>query len=142
MAEDYKTFKIPKTGGGWRLIEEPLGKVREKQEEIKLKYENKLKVSPHCHSFMRGRSIITNAAMHLGSKILVTLDIKDAYHQIKGANLRKALSAQTIQKKEIDEIIKWCLLNNRLPMGGLTSPMLFNVAMLKTDLQLGGARIG
>lgn len=140
MEIKYKTFKIPKHTGGFRTIEQPLGKglqiLQDKLEEIeKIK---ELKPSYFAHAFMHGRNIVTCARQHFERKYILRIDIKDFFGSISAAKIRTNLLGNrmlNLKDKKIDKImekIDVCFRYNKklnttyLPQGSPTSPFLSN----------------
>src|SRR5690606_5787041 len=54
---------------------------------------SKLPKSPHAHGFVRGRSIATNAAPHVGKAVVLHFDIKDCFPTIHFGRVRGLLLA-------------------------------------------------
>lgn len=82
------------------------------------------------HAFCNGRNSITNAQAHITQRYVLSLDIKDFFDSITTEYLKPYVSADTL---------KIILINNRLPQGFPTSPILSNIAMIPFDAQLSQA---
>ena len=83
----YKTFKIPKKNGDFRIIHAPKDNLKWIQRklsdtlvEIHLDYliNNNIK-SVISHGFQKGKSIITNASAHKHKKYILNIDISDFF---------------------------------------------------------------
>lgn len=154
----FTTFTIPKRRGGRRLIHNPCQECRVKQSELK-KLLDKIPVSPFTHAYVKGRSTITSCLPHVGKKFILKLDIKSFFecitHKNLTANLFEGDAANYIFNsiehdrldvkdkvvKLFEELRKWCFLPRTeypdgeyfLPQGFITSPVISNIYMIKTD---------
>jgi len=89
----YVTFAIPKRSGGERLIHAPKRQLKAVLRKLDALLVSKLPISEHAHGFARGRSIATNAAPHIGKKIVLHFDIKDCFPTIHYGRVRGLLIA-------------------------------------------------
>jgi len=91
-APHYITFAIPKRSGGERLIHAPKRRLKEVLRKL-----DRLLVrscqSEHAHGFVRGRSIASNAAAHVGKAVVLRFDIKDCFPTIHYGRVRGLLIA-------------------------------------------------
>lgn len=134
----YHIWRIPKSNGGVRQIEEPHEWLKQEQEKL---HHSKLKhipVSDHAHAFVEGRGPITNAKVHAGNPHFMQFDIKDFFPKTTKPMLIYGLYMCGFSVEEADEIAQICCFGNRLPQGGPTSPVLANIACKRLDLRLAG----
>jgi RNA-directed DNA polymerase len=113
-------------------------------------------VSAHAHGFITGRSIVTNAAPHVGKAVVLKFDIKDCFPTIHFGRVRGLLLAlgysyplaTTLavlmteaprQPFEIGSALYNVPIGPRVCVQGApTSPGLCNAVMLKLDRRLAG----
>ncbi|MCW3465429.1 reverse transcriptase family protein [Chitinophaga nivalis] len=158
----YQRFQIPKKSGGTRVISAPMPQLKAAQHWILENILYKIKNSESAHGFVPGKSIVTNAAPHIGQDIVINLDLRDffpsiAYKRVKGLFCKLGYSEQVATilglictEPEVDEIT----LDNRkyyvaktarhLPQGAPTSPAITNLICFKLDRRFEGlaARYG
>ncbi|MEM6925927.1 MAG: RNA-directed DNA polymerase, partial [Myxococcota bacterium] len=75
----YHRFTIPKRNGTPRAIWAPHAKLKEAQRKVLRAIVEPLPVHGSAHGFVPGRSIVTNAAVHTGSDVIVQADIRDFF---------------------------------------------------------------
>lgn len=83
----YRYRALSKKSGAFRLIEAPKPRLKEIQRSI---LANILDcVPPHeaAHGFRRGRSVVTFAAPHVGSDVVIKLDLEDFFPSIAVAQV-------------------------------------------------------
>jgi retron-type reverse transcriptase len=136
---DYIIHKVPKRDGSFRVIAEPNPELKRRQHNI-LRWLNKrgIKAGKYAHGFVRGRSIVTHAARHVGKRVIVKLDIENFFGTTNKGMLYRALRQEKLSQDNIDEILTVCLLNGFLPQGAPTSPLLANLVMKRIDGRLAG----
>jgi RNA-directed DNA polymerase len=158
----YYRFTLPKRDGSERPIWAPLPKLKAAQRWIQHHIVEKLLVHGAVHGFLPGRSVLTNAAAHTGSAVVLHLDLKDFFPtvtlpRVKGifrkAGYREQVATLlallcTEAPREIvqqDGKTYYVALGPRcLPQGAPTSPALTNTLCLRLDQRLSGlaARLG
>lgn len=79
----YEQFKIKKKSGGFRLITAP----KNRSFKLILQYVNEIfkalyTPSNHAMGFTEGRSVVTNASVHLGKNYVLNLDLKDFFPSV------------------------------------------------------------
>lgn len=89
----YITFAIPKRSGGERLIHAPKRRLKTALRALDRLLVSKLPKSEHAHGFIKGRSIATNAAPHVGKAVVLHFDIKDCFPTIHFGRVRGLLIA-------------------------------------------------
>ena len=153
---NYRRFTIPKRDGTERPIWAPLPQLMQAQRWILRNVVERLLVHGAAHGFLPGRSIVTNAAVHTDSRIVLRMDVKDffptvTYPRVRGifrqAGYREQIATLlallcTEPPREVvddDGTIMYVSLGPRcLPQGAPTSPGLTNVICLKMDRRLTG----
>jgi hypothetical protein len=150
----YRRFTIPKRDGSERAIWAPLPKLKAAQRWILEHVVERLPVHGKSHGFLAGRSIATNAAAHVGSKIILKVDLKDffptiTFRRAKGI-FRKAgyrdqvatLMALICTEAPREIVVRdgktyYVALGPRcLPQGAPTSPAITNTLCLRLDRRL------
>jgi len=152
----YRRFTIPKKAGGLRRISAPMPRLKRAQYWILDALLARAPVHAAAHGFVPGRSIVTNAAAHVGRDVVVNLDLKDFfpsldYRRIKGkfrglgyAEPVATVLALLCTEPDVDavEIDGACLYAargpRRLPQGAPTSPALTNLVCTRLDARLSG----
>lgn len=152
----YVTYAIRKRSGGLRLIHAPKRRLKAIQRALLSQLVEKLPVSPHAHGFRKGRSVATNAAPHVGKRVVVKLDIADCFPTIHVGRVRGLFIAygysypvaQTLavlmtesprQPVEIDGKVFHVPVGSRVCVQGApTSPGLCNAVLKRLDHRLAG----
>ena len=153
----YISYGIKKKTGGIRKISAPKPKLKRAQRAILDEILYKLKPSEYAHGFTIQKSIVTNAKPHVGSDIVVNMDLKDFfptidYKRVFGFFKKIGFSSQlatilslicTIPDYEIIKVhgAIWYLNNDQsrvLPQGAATSPMITNLICKRMDHRLAG----
>lgn len=87
------------------------------------------------HGFVRGRSTLTGASMHVGSEVVLSVDLKNFFGQVSYS--RVAAMLETRFDQEIREWVEGCcFVDDSLPLGLRTSPLLSNLAFDLTDYRI------
>jgi hypothetical protein len=95
---------------------------------------------PHeaAHGFVRGRSVVTNAAAHRENSIWIQMDIKDFFPSCDTSMVRAALMRAGVDAEEARRMTYLCTYGNRLAQGAPTSPALANLCAWRMDARLAG----
>ena len=152
----YSHFTISKRNGEPRQIWSPIPRLKFVQRWILDKILNNLMTHGAAHGFVRGKSIVTNAAVHSNSDILIKLDVQDffpsvSWRRVKGvfrhagyheqiATLLALLCTESPrQMVQQNGVTYYVALGDRaLPQGAPTSPALSNIVCLNLDRRLTG----
>lgn len=145
--EKYKTFDIPKRSGGIRKINAPIKKVKSLQRKLADRLEHCLTLiegttglkNPSSHGFRRGKSIITNAAMHRNRRFVFNIDLQDFFPSITGKRIRGLLIKDRkfgFHKDVATTIAHIACHNGELPQGGPCSPVISNMIASVLDFHL------
>jgi retron-type reverse transcriptase len=89
----YITFAIPKRNGSPRLIHAPKRRLKAVLRKLNAELVSRLPVSAHAHGFIAGRSIATNAAPHVGRKVVLKFDIAECFPSLHYGRVRGLLIA-------------------------------------------------
>ena len=134
----YYQFPIRKSSGGIREIEKLADeKVRFVQETIDRMFLRRFPVSKKCHSYLKNRSIVTNAREHLGAKIIMKFDISNFFPSIR-YNRVVSIFMNMGYGKNVAKFLSFFCVNNKffIPQGAITSPMISNIACSKLDKRI------
>ncbi len=152
----YQYWTIPKRDGGTRLISAPKPTLKQAQRWILRQIAERLPVHGAAHGFLPGRSIVSNAAVHAGARVIVKLDIRHFYptvtwRRVKGLFRKGGYGEQvaTVLALLCTEAPRELLqLDGQhyhvasgpraLPQGAPTSPALSNTICLRLDCRLSG----
>lgn len=152
----YSHFTIAKRNGTPRQIWSPIPRLKFVQRWVLHNILNNLTTHGAAHGFVRGKSIVTNAAVHSNSELLIKLDVKDffpsvSWRRVKGvfrhagypeqiATLLALLCTESPrQVVQQDGVTYYVALGDRaLPQGAPTSPALTNIVCLNLDRRLTG----
>lgn len=132
----YKEYSIPKRNGGKRVIHEPYPSLKEIQswilKNILINSCSKF-VSPVAKAYMRQQSVRDNARFHKGQKILLCLDLQDFFGSIPYIQVYNAFKQMGYNNSVATMLGNLCTLNDSLPQGAPTSPMLSNIVFKYYD---------
>jgi RNA-directed DNA polymerase len=132
----YRLFEIPKRNGGLRTISMPYPTLLHIQHWIKTNILEKVLLHDCAHGFVKKKSILTNASIHVGKSIILKMDISDFFPSI---NLKRVISIfrRFGYSKDISFYLSsLCTLKDQLPQGAATSPMISNIIAKKFDHRL------
>jgi len=152
----YHRWWVPKRDGSPRLISAPKPALKAAQRWITREVTEHLPVHGAAHGFLVGRSIVTNAAVHAGARVVVKLDIRGFYptvtmRRVKGLLRRAGLGEQVATAMALlatesprQEVVThgktyFVATGPRsLPQGAPTSPSITNALCLRLDCRLSG----
>lgn len=146
--EGYRTWHIPRGDGRTRRIDAPVRDLRAAQQQLLARALYRVPVSPVAHGFVPGRSIVTNARVHLPTaKAVLSLDLENAFPSTSADRVRRAVvwglgwlvrsSYPRLVKESradlFDVVTDLCCHNGRLPQGAPTSGAALNAACAGLD---------
>lgn len=143
----YRRTSIPKKSGATRLIAAPKPLLKRLQKRILQNGLSHLPLPDSCHGFREGRSIVTNATPHVGSQLVVNVDIRAFFPSTSRAQVKQVLwkhYSKTLSDSAIGLLSEICCLDGSLPTGAPTSPVLANLVLAPVDraLEKAAARFG
>ncbi|KAF0243026.1 MAG: RNA-directed DNA [Planctomycetota bacterium] len=133
----YATWKIPKAKGH-RTIEAPKKQLRAAQRAIHREILSKVAPNAAAHGFCTGRSPRTNAEPHVFRKLVVKLDLRDFFWQVKRNRVAGQFRALGFPPDVAAILWRICCHRGRLPQGAPTSPALTNIVCRRLDARLSG----
>lgn len=146
-----------KRSGGLRLLESPKSELKKVQHQILTEILNLVPAHPTAHGFVKGKSILSNAVPHIGSKFILKLDLENFYPSVKYSrvvaiyrslgfsrevSLWLARLTTSVPPWGLKAPAKnweyWQLMQRHLPQGAPTSPALANLSAFALDVRLEG----
>ncbi len=135
----YQVFEIPKKTGGTRVINAPPKNLSILQQKVRYAISLLYKAKQCVHGFVPGRSIATNAAIHVGQRYVLNVDLLDFFPSIKIGRVIGALRSEpfNIEKRAATVLAQIaCTATGELPQGSSCSPVLANVVSHGLDVTL------
>lgn len=134
----YRVFHVKKRRGGKRTIHEPNDGLKLIQSKLLQLLSAAYQPLPSVHGFVRGRSIVTNAATHAGQTWVLNIDLEEFFPTIHFGRVRGALAKRPVSLPRnvatvVAQLATW---SRTLPQGAPTSPMLSNLVARSLDLRL------
>jgi len=133
----YTTFTIPKRSGGERVISAPVTGLKEIQRRLNELLQIIYWERPSVHSFIKKRSIITNAIRHRHKRYIFNVDLKDFFPSINFGRVRGLFIARPykLDPKAATVIAQIACYKNQLPQGAPSSPIISNMICSMMDKQ-------
>ena len=113
-AYKYHQFVIPKKNGTARKISSPSKRLKTIQKRLKSVLYEIYSVRPSVHGFVREKSIVTNARMHLDKKFIFNIDLEDFFGSIHFGRVRNFFTSNPFNfNKSVATILaQICCFNN------------------------------
>jgi len=147
----YTQFTIPKKNGGIRTIFSPSDKLKSMQSSLsdllldcideinEPKQKDTTYKKVLSHGFVRECSIITNAMMHLNTKNVLNIDLKDFFDSFNFGRVRGFFIKNNHFKLDphiATVIAQIACFDNKLPQGSPCSPVITNLITHSLDIKL------
>lgn len=137
----YKTYTIPKRGGGDRLIEHPSKQLKALQRWYLEYLLPGFPVHPAAMAYRKNTSIFDNASVHTDSKYLLRMDFQNFFPSILESDLKAYIQVRATLFEawtpfDIDVFCMIVLRRSHLTIGAPTSPTLSNIVCFDMDSQL------
>ncbi|HEX6123262.1 MAG TPA: reverse transcriptase family protein [Ktedonobacterales bacterium] len=153
----YVRYAVPKRGGGGeRVILAPRRALKALQRKVLTGIAARVPVAGSTHGFVVGRSILTNARVHAGKRVVLRLDLKDFFPSVTYPRVRGLFIALGYPFAVAAALALLCTEYDRRPFerdgtryyisvgprhlvqGAPTSPALANLVAWRLDRRLGG----
>jgi len=97
---------------------------------------NKYKPRKIAHGYIKGKSVITNAAAHKGRKYMLSIDISNFFGSITKKRVRGLFLSLGLEQDVAEFISAVTTLRDALPQGAPTSPLISNMISYRLDIAL------
>ena len=133
----YQEFWMRKRSGGYRMISAPDKDLQAIQSTIYSRILSSVTiVHPAAVGFRCGRSVVDNAAPHLGKRYVLKMDIHDFFGSIQSPRVRQTFKKIGYPENVSKVLGALCCLHRHLPQGAPTSPALSNIVGYEMDRKL------
>ncbi len=102
----YSSFTIKKKSGQNRTIHAPIKGLKSIQRVLGFILQCVFEPHPAAFGFVRNKSIVDNASIHVGSRYVYNIDLKDFFSSIDQARVWKCLQLQPFNLNEQNSLIK------------------------------------
>lgn len=96
----YKEFTIKKKSGGERVIHAPVKGLKSIQRVLAFILQCIYEPHQAATGFVRGKSIVDNARMHVGARYVYNIDLKDFFPSVDQARVWKCLQLEPFNLKD------------------------------------------
>lgn len=136
--KSYKRFEIPKKSGGVREILAPVSALKIIRQKLNQVLHCVYKPKPSVHGYVHGRSIVSNAKVHAKRRNLLNIDLLDFFPSINFGRVRGMFMSFPYNRNAVIATVlaQICCVDNQLPQGAPTSPIVSNMICAKMDAQL------
>lgn len=133
----YITFDRPKKSGGVRTISASQDSLKRIQRVLLDGLLSEKNLPSHVHGCVKGRSVVSNAEVHVNKELVINLDISKFFPSITFEMIERIFEDTYNCDPETSELLtRLTTLDGSLPQGAPTSPYLANIASLEMDNQL------
>jgi RNA-directed DNA polymerase len=160
----YHYRVLSKQAGSARMIESPKPRLKALQRQILSQILEKIPRHPAAHGFLKGRSIKTYVAPHVGQRVLLKMDVQDFFPSLSRARIQalfrtigypeavadllggictNAVPRNAWNQAEAEvgrshlQEVRTLYATPHLPQGAPTSPALANICCYRVDCRLG-----
>lgn len=134
----YFTYEIPKKSGGARLIAQPCRELKAIQSWVLRNILDKLSSSDASTGFEIGSSIYDNAYPHIGSNVILAMDLDNFFPSIPVNKVYRVFYSIGYPKNIASALTNLCAYKGFLPQGSPASPKLANLVCSKMDARIKG----
>lgn len=129
ISAHYKPF-LKKTGDKSRIIDNPTGLLKEAQKRINERILTKIELPSFVIGGVKGKKPHEHPKLHVGKRVVVTLDIRDCFPSVTNSQIYKVWHGQIGCSHDVAHLAtKLTTHNGHLPLGAPTSSFLANLAL-------------
>lgn len=134
----YSEFQIPKKDGSFRTIYAPSKELLFIQKRLLIILENSVAVHQHSYGFVKGKSTVDNAQLHLKKNFLLNIDLENFFPSISSARVRSMFLKYFKLNNSVSSTLTnlCCHPDGFLPQGAPTSPIISNILCKTLDREL------
>lgn len=132
----YREFHIPKRSGGQRPIAAPHKPLKTLQRRLLRRVFARLKAHAATNAFEKDRSIVTNAARHLGRAVVIKMDVQNFFNSTTALRVNEYFKAIGWDADAATLLTRLTTYRDGLPQGAPTSPRLSNLVNYQLDARL------
>lgn len=132
----YRTFTITKRNGRPRRIDAPDESTARVQRAILRRVLGGIPSHGAAHGFERGRSVVTNASVHVDSAVIVKMDIRNFFGATRAERVLGFYRRFGWDEASAARLTELTTLRGGLPQGAPTSPRLANLVNYRLDASL------
>lgn len=131
-SEHYSTLRIRKKNGSFRQLYNPDGYIRSVQSSILHRVFSKISIPEYIFAFEKKKSIPEMAKVHVGKRLVISIDLKDFFTTITHRIIVKVLMDLGASESAAKTLAELCTYKFFVPQGGLTSPKISNIVTSRT----------
>ena len=154
LEDYYLSYPLKKKNKKYRWIDAPVFPLIDIQRKILYKLLYRFKAHESCMGFIKNKSVLDGANIHLGSKVLLTMDIENFFNSIKTRQVQQTIDHLAYKLKLNSKKYNFATINkqkavyerlaisnlltfkNQVPQGAPTSPIIANLVTYKMDIQM------
>ena len=138
LGRHYRKAKLPKKGGGYRELSVPdeiLKTIQKRIADVLLVH---MPVSAHATAYRFGGSTRKNAGPHVGSPVLLQLDILHFFDSVRYSAVKEKVFPAEIYAEPLRILLTMlCYYRDVLPQGAPSSPAITNILLYEFDELVG-----
>lgn len=135
--DHYHKVRIPKRNGGARILLVPDPLLKYVQKNILHHILDGFETAQSAMAYRKSISVISNARLHTGKRLLLKLDLKDFFVSITFSMVRKHAFPSRYFPPQVQTLLTaLCCFDNQLPQGAPTSPAISNLVLKHFDLYM------
>lgn len=134
----YQVFALQKRNGENRQIRVPSNNLKYVQHKLLYILRLVYSVSEPAHGFVTGKSIRSNAENHVRQTYVLNVDLEDFFPSINFGRVRGLFMAYpySLPARVATVLAQICCVENELPQGAPTSPIVSNMICARMDREL------
>ena len=136
--EFYKSFQLPRKGGGSRDIFCPSKEMKAVQAWILRNILDRIHVTDSATGFRKGINVADNAKRHKDNRYFLCLDIQDFFPSVPYAKVFNVFRTLGYNLHVSHIFASLCTCKGKLPQGAVTSPALSNIVCIRLDHRISG----